>query len=177
MENQVLETLRSRRSCRSYEKRMPDPEALEAVVNAGLWAPTGMGRQSTIIVVVQDPETVKKLSAMNAAVMGSDKDPFYGAPCVAVVLADATASTWVEDGSLTMGNMLNAAESVGLSACWIHRAKEMFDTQEGKALLKEWGIPNAENLRGVGNCILGYAAPDGKKPAAPRKENRVFYVK
>lgn len=177
MKNEVLTALQNRRSCRSYEDRQPDPAALEAVVNAALWAPSGMGRQSTVIVVVQDPATVRKLSAMNAAVMGRDGDPFYGAPCVAVVLVDRTVSTCVEDGSLAMGNLLNAAESVGLSGCWIHRAREMFDSHEGKALLNEWGVPNAENLMGVGNCILGYAAPGGKKPAAPRREGRVVYVK
>ena len=109
--------------------------------------------------------------------MGGNGDPFYGAPCVAVVLVDKTIPTCVEDGSLVMGNMLNAAESVGLSACWIHRAKEMFETAEGQALLKKWGVPNTENLRGVGNCILGYAAEGGKKAPAPRKENYVVLVK
>ena len=122
-----------------------------------------MGRQSPVIVCIQNKADRDTLSKMNAAAMGGNGDPFYGAPCVAVVLVDKTIPTCVEDGSLVMGNMLNAAESVGLSACWIHRAKEMFETAEGQALLKKWGVPNAENLRGVGNCILGYAAEGGKK--------------
>ena len=143
----------------------------------GTWAPTGMGRQSPVIVCIQNKADRDTLSKMNAAAMGGNGDPFYGAPCVAVVLVDKTIPTCVEDGSLVMGNMLNAAESVGLSACWIHRAKEMFETAEGQALLKKWGVPNAENLRGVGNCILGYAAEGGKKAPAPRKENYVVLVK
>ena len=166
-----------RSSCRCYLDKMPEPEALNAVLEAGTWAPTGMGRQSPVIVCIQNKAARDTLSKMNAAVMGGNGDPFYGAPCVAVVLVDKTIPTCVEDGSLVMGNMLNAAESVGLSACWIHRAKEMFETAEGQALLKKWGVPNAENLRGVGNCILGYAAEGGKKAPAPRKENYVVLVK
>ena len=167
MKNEVLTALQNRRSCRSYEDRQPDPAALEAVVNAALWAPSGMGRQSTVIVVVQDPATVRKLSAMNAAVMGRDGDPFYGAPCVAVVLVDRTVSTCVEDGSLVIGYMMLAAQSLGVSSCWIHRAREVFETAEGKALLKKWGIP--EGYIGIGHCALGYTdapAPGEKTPNA-----------
>lgn len=177
MTNEVLNTMKTRRSCRCYLDKMPEPEALNAVLEAGTWAPTGMGRQSPVIVCIQNKADRDTLSKMNADVMGGNGDPFYGAPCVAVVLVDKTIPTCVEDGSLVMGNMLNAAESVGLSACWIHRAKEMFETAEGQALLKKWGVPNAENLRGVGNCILGYAAEGGKKAPAPRKENYVVLVK
>ena len=135
MTNEVLNTMKTRRSCRSYLDKIPEPEALNAVLEAGTWAPTGMGRQSPVIVCVQNKADIAALSKMNAAVMGGNGDPFYGAPCVAIVLADKTVPTCVEDGSLVMGNMLNAAESVGLSACWIHRAKEMFETAEGQALL------------------------------------------
>ena len=162
-----------------YVDRIADMRVndMNAVLEAGTWAPTGMGRQSPVIVCIQNKADRDTLSKMNAAAMGGNGDPFYGAPCVAVVLVDKTIPTCVEDGSLVMGNMLNAAESVGLSACWIHRAKEMFETAEGQALLKKWGVPNAENLRGVGNCILGYAAEGGKKAPAPRKENYVVLVK
>lgn len=157
MTNEVLNTMKTRRSCRCYLDKMPEPEALNAVLEAGTWAPTGMGRQSPVIVCIQNKADRDTLSKMNAAVMGGNGDPFYGAPCVAVVLVDKTIPTCVEDGSLVMGNMLNAAE--------------------GQALLKKWGVPNAENLRGVGNCILGYAAEGGKKAPAPRKENYVVLVK
>ena len=162
-----------------YVDRIADMRVndMNAVLEAGTWAPTGMGRQSPVIVCIQNKADRDTLSKMNAAAMGGNGDPFYGAPCVAVVLVDKTIPTCVEDGSLVMGNMLNSAESVGLSACWIHRAKEMFETAEGQALLKKWGVPNAENLRGVGNCILGYAAEGGKKAPAPRKENYVVLVK
>ena len=174
--NETLHTLETRRSCRAYQDRPVDPEALAAVVRAGTFAPTGMGGQSPVIVVVQDKATRDTLSRLNAAVMGNPGDPFYGAPVVAVVLADTARGTWQYDGSLVMGNMLNAAASVGLGSCWIHRAKEVFESAEGKALLAQWGVPNAERLVGIGNCILGYPAPGGEKPAAPRKENYVLYV-
>lgn len=140
---------------------------------AGTYAATGMGMQSPIIVVVQDPAVIAKLSKMNAAVMGVSSDPFYGAPTVIVVLADRERGTCVEDGSLVIGNLMNAAYSVGVDSCWIHRAREVFDSEEGKELLKEWGIDG--DYIGVGHCILGYR--DCELPQAkPRKENYVYRV-
>lgn len=177
MENETLRTLYTRRSCRAYADRPVEAEKIEAVLKAGMYAPTAMGQQSPVIVAVENKEVRDHLSRMNAAVMGSNNDPFYGAPVVLVVLADTRQPNWKADGSLVMGNMLNAAASVGLGSCWINRAYEMFETEEGKALLKEWGVPEAEHLAGVGNCVLGYAAPGGEKPAAPRKENYVVYVR
>ena len=149
-------------------------EALAAILEAGTYAPTGMGRQSPVIVAVQDPETRNALSRMNAAVMGRDGDPFYGAPTVVVVLADPEIGTYLYDGVLVMGNLMNAAQAVGVDSCYIFRAKEVFETSEGKALLRKWGIP--ERYVGIGNCILGYGAPGGKKEAAPRKENYIVRV-
>ncbi|MGN0976178.1 MAG: nitroreductase family protein [Gemmiger sp.] len=176
MDQNVLQAMAGRRSCRAFQPRQITKEELDAVTTAGTWAPTGMGRQSPVIVVVQDKERIAELSRMNAAVMGADRDPFYGAPTVLVVLADKTVPTHVEDGSLVMGNLLLAAHAAGLGACWIHRAREVFATPRGKELLREWGVPNAENLVGVGNCILGYPAEGGTRPAMPRKENYVVYA-
>lgn len=127
-----------------------------------------------MIVAVQDPETRNALSRMNAAVMGRDGDPFYGAPTVVVVLADPEIGTYLYDGVLVMGNLMNAAQAVGVDSCYIFRAKEVFETAEGKALLRKWGIP--ERYVGIGNCILGYGAPGGKQEAAPRKENYIVRV-
>ena len=177
MTNETLETIKSRRSCRAYKPEQITDEELNAVLEAGTYAASAMGRQSAKIVVVQDAETRAQLTRMNAAVMGNTGDPMYGAPTILVVLADANARCGVQDGSLVMGNLMNAAAAIGLGSCWINRAKEEFETEEGKALLKKWGVPNAENLRGVGNCILGYAAEGGKKAPAPRKENYVVLVK
>ena len=175
----LLELMKTRRSVRKYKPDMIPQDVLDRIIIAGTYSATGRNLQSPIIIAVTNKEMRDKISEMNRKIGGWDEgfDPFYGAPCVAVVLVDKTIPTCVEDGSLVMGNMLNAAESVGLSACWIHRAKEMFETAEGQALLKKWGVPNAENLRGVGNCILGYAAEGGKKAPAPRKENYVVLVK
>ena len=173
--NEVLKSLQTRRSIRSYLPDQIKDEELNQVLEAGTWAPTGMGNQSPIMVVVQKPELVQKLSRMNAAVMGGSDDPFYGAPTVVVVLADADRPTYREDGALVVGNLLNAAHAVGLGSCWIHRAKETFETEEGKELLRKWGL-DPEKYRGVGNCILGYPAPGGIKPAAPRKADYVVNV-
>ncbi|MCC8052059.1 MAG: nitroreductase [Clostridiales bacterium] len=171
--NEVLNCLKERRSVRKYRSEQIKDSELEQILEAGSYAPTGMGAQSPIMVVVQDPETITKLSRMNAAVMGVSTDPFYGAPTVVVVLADKNRATFVEDGALVMGNMMNAAFSIGVDSCWIHRAKEVFDSEEGKALLKEWGIEG--DYQGIGHCILGYR--DGDLPQAkPRKESYVYRV-
>ena len=168
----MYEDLLTRRSVRKYTDRQVEDEKLDKVLTAGLYAPTGMNNQAPILVAVRDKETRDKLSRMNAAVMGASGDPFYGAPCVIVVLSDPERMTWVEDGSLVLGNLMNAAHSLGLGSCWIHRAKECFDTPEGKALLRAWGVP--ESYRGVGNCILGYAAEEPE--AKPRKSGRIIKI-
>lgn len=171
--NETIENLKTRRAIRSYQSTVPDKELLAQVIEAGTYAPTGMGRQSPIIVAVTDKAVRDRLSQLNAAVMGADNDPFYGAPAVLVVLADRSIPTYLYDGSLVMGNLMNAAHALGLGTCWIHRAKEVFDSEEGKALLKEWGIEG--DYEGIGNCIIGYPAQENPQPK-PRKENYVYYI-
>ncbi len=172
MTNETLECLKTRRSIRKYQTKQVDEEALEAILEAGTYAPTGGGLQSPVIVVVQDPDLRQKISEMNASVAGVDMDPFYGAPTVAIVLADKTAApTWMEDAALVAGNILNAAHSVGVDSCYIFRAKEVFESEEGLALLKEWGLN--ENYVGVANCILGYRDCDMPTPA-PRKDDYII---
>lgn len=172
-ENQTLEVLKTRRAIRSYEDRIPEKELLDKVLEAGTYAPTGMGAQSPIIVAVTDRQTRDRLSELNAGVMGNGSDPFYGAPVVLVVLADRSVPTYLYDGSLVMGNLMNAAHAVGLGSCWIHRAKEVFDSEEGKALLKEWGIEG--DYEGIGNCIIGYPKGEAPQPKA-RKAGYVYHV-
>ena len=140
MTNETLETIKSRRSCRAYKPEQITDEELNAVLEAGTYAASAMGRQSAKIVVVQDAATRAQLTRMNAAVMGKDTDPMYGAPTILVVLADAGSKNAVQDGSLVMGNLMLAAASLGLGSCWINRAKEEFESDEGKALLRQWGI-------------------------------------
>ena len=167
-----MNTLLNRRSIRRYKEDQVPDELLDQVLTAGLYAPTGMNRQNVIMVAVRDKETRDQLSRMNAAVMGSDRDPFYGAPCVIVVLGDPEIYPVVENGSLVLGNLMNAAYAVGLGSCWIHRAKQTFETEEGKALLRKWGLK--ENLVGIGNCILGYA--DESPEAKPRLDGRIVKI-
>ena len=173
----TMQDLLTRRSVRSYTDQIPPKEVIEEICKAGTYAPTGMNRQAPIIIAVTNREVRDKLSKLNAAVFGpdNDSDPFYGAPVVLVVLADTTAAmTWKEDGSLVMGNLLNAAHAKGLGSCWIHRAKEVFATEEGKAILAELGI-DAGKYVGIGNCILGYVKGDYPE-ADPRKENYVYWI-
>ena len=171
----AMENLLTRRSVRQYTAEVPPMEVIEEICKAGTYAPTGMNRQSPIIIAVTNKELRDSLSRMNARVMGNDSiDPFYGAPVVLVVLADKNVHTYLEDGSLVMGNLMNAAHAKGLGSCWIHRAKEVFETEEGKQILKDLGIEG--DYVGIGNCILGYT--DGDYPEAkPRKENWVYWVK
>ncbi len=171
--NEALKVLTERRSCRSYR---PDPvpaELLERILEAGTYAATGMGRQSPLMIAVTDRATRDRLSRMNAAVMGSDKDPFYGAPALVVVLADRRVPTYLYDGSLVMGNLMNAAHALGLGSCWIHRAKEEFDSEEGLELLRSLGIEG--DYEGIGHCILGYPTKE-PGPAAPRKDHYIYRV-
>ncbi len=172
-ENNVLKALETRRSVRAYLDKMPSKDLIESIVEAGTYAPTGRGAQSPIILAITNKEVRDRLSKLNARVLGVDTDPFYGAPVVLVVLADKNFPTYLYDGSLVMGNLMNAAHAVGLGSCWIHRAKEVFNMPEGKALLKEWGI--GDEYEGIGNCIVGYSAQDAPHPK-PRKANYVRFV-
>ena len=169
----TLNDLKTRRSARHYTDEPVPAEVLERICEAGTYAPTGMGKQSPVIVCVSNKEMRDKLSAMNAAVLGRETDPFYGAPAVCVVLADKSVPTYLYDGSLVMGNLLNAAHAMGVASCWIHRAKEEFESEEGKAILKELGIEG--NYEGIGHCILGYAAQP-ENPPIPRKANYVYKI-
>lgn len=170
----VLETIKSRRSIRKYKSDMVPQDKLEKIIEAGTYAATGMGKQSPIIVAVTNKELRDKLSAMNAKIMGTNTDPFYGAPVVLIVLADKSRPTYLYDGSLVMGNLMLEAEAQGIGSCWIHRAKEEFESEEGKEILKSLGIEG--DYEGIGHCVLGFA--DGSAPkAAPRKDSYVYYVK
>ena len=168
----MYEKLLTRRSVRKYTTQKVSDEILDKILEAGLYAPTAKNNQKPVMVAVRDPETIAKLSKANAAIMGVETDPFYGAPCVIVVLSDAAMPTWIDDGSLVMGNLLNAAHALGLGSCWINRAREYYDTEEGKEMLKAWGVP--EGYRGVGNCIIGYADEDPAPKA--RLEGRILKV-
>lgn len=171
--NEAIQCLKERRSCRNYKPDMIPEEILGQILEAGSYAATGMGKQSPIMIAVTDKATRDQLSRMNAAVMGASNDPFYGAPVVIIVLANRDIGTYLYDGSLVMGNLMNAAHALGIGSCWIHRAKEEFESEEGKALLAKLGIEG--NYEGIGHCILGYeAAPS--RPAAPRKENYIYRI-
>lgn len=169
---EAMHNLLNRRSVRKYTGEQVPDELLDQVLEAGLYAPTGMNTQNIYMVAVRDKKTRDEMMRLNAAVMGREGDPFYGAPCVIVVLGDETNYLAVENGSLVLGNLMNAAHAVGLGSCWIHRAKQTFETPEGKALLRKWGLP--EHLVGIGNCILGYA--EEVPEARPRKEGRIVKV-
>ena len=171
--NESIKNMIERRSIRAYKPDMVKKEDIEEIVKAGTYAATGMNRQSPVIIAVTDQGTRDKLSAMNAAIMGTDTDPFYGAPVVLIVLADKSRPTYLYDGSLVMGNMMNAAHSLGLGSCWIHRAKEEFESEEGKELLKKWGVEG--DYEGIGHCVIGYVEGDYPE-TKPRKEDYVYYV-
>ena len=162
----AMQNLLTRRSVRQYKEDPIPQDVLERIVEAGTYAATGMGKQSPIIVAVTNRALRDRLSRMNAAVMGGSGDPFYGAPVVLVVLADKSIGTHVYDGSLVMGNLMLAAHAEGVSSCWIHRAKEEFESEEGRQILRDLGIEG--DYEGIGHCILGYADCEEPQPK-PRK--------
>lgn len=172
--NEVLNVLKTRRSCRKYKNEQIKESELDLILEAGTYAPTGLGKQSPVIVAVSDKNMRDKISKLNAEVAGMDFDPFYGAPTVLVVLADKNVMTYRDDGNLVIGNLLNAAAAVGVDSCYIYRAREVFASEEGKKLLKEWGLP--ENYEGIGNVILGYGEAEGKKPVANRKSDYIIKI-
>ncbi len=170
---ETLTTLKTRRSCRAYKPDHVEEDKLNAILEAGTYAATGMGKQSPIILVVKDPAVREKLAKLNAAAMGTNIDPFYGAPELLVVLANKAVPTYLYDGSLVMGNMMNAAADLGVASCWVHRAKEEFESEEGRAILKELGIEG--DYEGIGNLILGYASGPAPSPA-PRKADYICCI-
>lgn len=174
--NETLKILETRRSCRNFKTDMVEAEKLEAIIKAGTYAATGMGKQAPIIIAVTNKELRDKIADENCKIGGWAEgfDPFYGAPVILIVLADKAVRTYQYDGSLVLGNLMNAAESLGVASIWIHRAKEEFESDFGKKLLGELGIEG--DYEGIGHCALGYAAEPAKAPA-PRKENYVYYVR
>ena len=171
--NEVIKNIVERRSIKKYKNIPVEENLIDEIVMAGTYAPSGMNRQSPIILAITNQEVRDNIASINAKIMGTDIDPFYGAPVVLVVLADKDCPTHVYDGSLVMGNMMLAAHSLGLGSCWIHRAKETFETEEGREILKNLGIEG--EYEGIANCILGY--PDEVKEASPRKENYIYKIK
>lgn len=171
--SEVINSIISRRSVKNYKSTPVDESLIKQIVKAGTYAPTGRNRQAPIILAVTNKEIRDRLSKINAEILGADADPFYNAPVVLVVLADKNINTYCYDGSLVMGNLMLAAHSLGLGSCWIHRAKETFETKEGKEILKSLGIEG--DYEGIGNCVIGY--PEGEyPPERPRKDNYAYYI-
>ena len=170
---EAIENLLTRRSIRQFKAEPLPKELIAKIIEAGTYAPTGMNWQSPVILAVTDPALRDRISAWNAKIIGTDTDPFYGSPVILIVLADKSKPTYIYDGSLVMGNLMNAAHAYGVASCWIHRAKEEFESEEGKALLKKLGIEG--DYEGIGHCILGYADCD-PQPARPRKDNYVYWA-
>ena len=170
---EALEALKNRRAIRKFKAEQVRKEELDAVLEAGTFAPTGVGTQGVQIIAVQSPEYVARVDALNAKVIGKDIHPYYGAPTIILILETEACVTHELDGAAVCTNMLNAAYAVGLGSCWIHRCKQMFEMEEGKQLLKEWGLP--ENLTGVASIALGYADCEQPIPK-PRREGYVVRV-
>lgn len=168
------ESILNRRSVRSYKPESISDDLIKKIAEAGSYAPSAMGRQPGKIIVVRDKALRDRLEVLNARVLGDEsKKPFYGAPDLIVVLADKSVPSYIYDGSLIMGNLMNAAQSLGVASCWINRAKEVFESEEGKEILTELGIEG--DWAGIGNCILGYI--DGEEPKAKaRKEDFIVYA-
>lgn len=166
MEKDLLQVIKTRRSCRKYRPEQISDEALNAILEAGTYAPTGMGLQSPFIVAVQDEMLKTQLARMNAAVRGMSGNPYYEAPTYILVFSSIDCPFAVQDGSCVLENMMLAAHALGLGSCWINREREMFATDEGQRLMKEWGLP--DGLVGIGAISVGYPAAELAAPK-PRK--------
>lgn len=184
MNNQVLDNMKARRSCRAFSSQMPERALLEKICEAGTWAPTGHGKQSPLIVAITNKSLRDRLSAMNARIWNEltiarggvaheGIDPFYGAPVVLLVLANRSVPTYLYDGCAVLTNMANAAEAVGLASCWIHRAKQEFDSEEGKQILKELGIEG--DYEGIDHLVVGYPSKPIPSPL-PRKTDYIRWA-
>lgn len=173
--NDIIQAMETRRSIRQFKPDMPRREDLQQIIEAGLYAANGRGRQGAIILAVTNRELRDRLSALNREIGGfpEDKDPFYGAPAVLIVLADKSCPTGIYDGSLVMGNLMLAAHALGLGSIWIHRAKEEFERPEYKQLLKDLGVEG--EWEGIGHCVVGYIDGEAPQPA-PRRDGRVFWA-
>lgn len=173
--NEVLNIIKSRKSIKKYKNELPDEKIIDLICEAGSYAPSGLNKQSPIILQITNKEIRDKISNLNRKIanMPEGFDPFYNAPVVLVVLANKDIPTYIYDGALVVQNMLLAAYSLGLGGCWIHRAKETFETKEGKEILSSLGIEG--NYEGIANCIIGY--PDVEVQSKPRKDNYIFKVK
>lgn len=173
--NEIIKAMMERRSIRKFKSDMVSKKDIDEIIEAGLYAANGMGRQAVITVAVTNKELRDKIAEDNRKIGGWDKgfDPFYGAPVILIVLAEKDWRNKVYDGSLVIGNMMLAAHSLGLGSIWIHRAKEEFETEEYKKMLKDIGVQG--EWEGIGHCAIGYIDGDIPKPA-PRKENRVYFV-
>ena len=171
--NQTINDLKTRRSIRKFKDKQITDEELKLILEAGTYAPTGRGLQSPKIVVIQNPDTIKEFSAWNRSFfpgdVPEDLDPFYGAKTLLIVLADSEIPTYVEDGASVLSVLVNAAHAVGVASCWIHRARDEFETEKGKELLKKWNIPDSYDV------VLGYGDMDNPMPL-PRKEDYIHYV-
>ena len=172
--NESMKTILERRSIRQYKPEHISEAEMESILQAGVYAPTSTNLQDTKFVIIKSAELMSRISSMNAAVNGAKNDPFYGAPDMVIVFADCNYPNWKQDGALAMGNMMNMAKAQGIGSCWINRAYEVFETAEGRALAREWGLP--DNYKGVGNLILGYPDCEDPKPSE-RKGERFYFVK
>ena len=172
--NETINNIKTRRSIRKYKSDMIPNDIIDKIIESGTYAPSGMNKQPSIILAITDKELRDKISKLNAKILGNESiDPFYGAPVVLIVLANKNQSSYIYDGSLDMGNLMIAAHSKNIGSCWIHRAKEVFETKEGQEILESLGI--SKDYEGIGNCILGYIDGELPKPS-PRKENCIYKV-
>ena len=173
--SELMTVIKERRSIRKYKSDMVPKELIDKIMEAGIYAASGMGKQAPVIISVTNRELRDRISEENRRIGGWDEgfDPFYGAPVILVVVSNLDARTATYDGSVTLANMMLRAHELGLGTCWIHRAKQEFETDFGKNILKGLGIEG--EYEGVGHLALGYI--DGEPPKAhPRKDGRVFYI-
>lgn len=171
--NEAINNILKRKSTKKFKSTSVPADIIDTVINCGIHAASGMNKQETIVVAVTDKDVIARLTEINGKIRGTENDQFYGAPAILIVLGKSDNYTRVYDGSLVLGNMMLAAEALGVGSCWIHRAKETFEMPEWKEWLKSIGVDG--EYEGIGHLALGY--PDMTPPEKPRREGRIIYVK
>jgi nitroreductase len=181
--NQVIENIKQRRSCRDFKKNDISEKDLELILEAGLYAPSGMNRQDCVFTVLQG----KNLERLGIAVReafklgeGCEKRDveddyicYHNAPALILVSGDRNNMNSNSDCACAIQNIFLSAASLGLSSCWINQPRNTTDAPQVRALYDEFGIP--KNHIVYGSAALGYA--NVLKEAAERRPGRILFPK
>lgn len=171
--NEVLSVIHARRSTRAFTSQQISRQDLETILEAGQWAPTGMGKQLWHFSAIHNAE--KCLALARAVAQADNRGPnynFYGAPCHIIVSYQRDEVHAFPDGSAAIQTMLLAAQSLGIATCWINQLRPLTDAPSIRPLLTQYGIPEDHIV--IGSIALGYAETETQPQ--PRKAHTITII-